>query len=121
MMGSSYQEGAPIMPVRPLMFIAAAVLGFSASTSHAEDQPVVKPTTVAEMMQKRHENQVREQLLSQGRFDEVRRIDEERSRQQHERQEKIVAQMNEALAHAAKADGSPSLTYECDAVRDKVR
>lgn len=105
------------MKTRPLLLIAAMALVASAGPVFAGDQG---SASVAEMMQKRHENQVREQLVSAGRYDDVRKFDEERLKRQHEQQGKVVAQMNEELARVSKTELSPN-SFECDLVRNKVR
>jgi hypothetical protein len=94
----------------PLFTIVAVALLAIHSTARAEEPaPVVKVApSVAEMLQRKQQSQLRDQLVKEGRWDEVRQMDEEQARLLHERQQKVVAHMNEDLSRAVKFDVTPT-------------
>ena len=106
------------MDTRPLVVVGAVMLFNVAVSAHAAEFTTETNAAprVAEMLQRRQENLLREQLVKEGRMDEVRKIDEERSRQQQERQQRLVSQMNDNLARSTKSDvpGIAALLDACE-------
>lgn len=62
--------------------------------------------SVAEMLQRRQDSQLREQLLKEGRVDEARRLDAEMARRDQESTYDTVAQLNQNLSRAARTEAS---------------
>ena len=113
------------MKTRLVAILVAAVFLALASTALADGNSsgVKASSSVAEMLQKRQESQLREQLVKEARWDEVRKLDEAQARRQQERQQKIVAQMNGQLAASAKGDltTTSNVGEPCDKETLKVR
>ena len=70
----------------------------------AGDAPASPAPDVAEMLQRRQENQLREQLVKEGRLDEVRRMDEEHLRRQQIQKKQAITRLNAELAREGKVE-----------------
>jgi hypothetical protein len=94
------------MHTTPVIVIGATMFVITAAVAHADDYSTGTKAAprVAEMLQKRQENLLREQLLKDGRLDEVRKLDEERVRRQREQREQVVSRMNDELARNTRSD-----------------
>jgi hypothetical protein len=113
-----HNHPTPSIVIVPIMAIVAVVLMTVASTAQSDETiPGMKGApNVAEMLQRRQETQLREQLVKEGRWDEVRKMDEEQIRRQRERQQQVVTQMNEELSRGVEMDApaTASLVDACD-------
>src|SRR5258706_2780529 len=89
------------------ILLAAFVLSCSCEvTFAAEDAPVSAAPGVAEMLQRRQESQLREQLVKEGRLDEVRRMDEEHLRRQQIQKKQAITRLNIELAREGKVEST---------------
>ena len=70
----------------------------------ATDPPVTSPGGVAEMLQRRQESQLREQLAREGRWEDVKRMDEEQLRRQLIQKKQNITRLNAELAREGKVD-----------------
>lgn len=115
----------PVIVTVPIMAIVAAVLLTIASSARSDENILGMKAAprVAEMLQRTQESQLRVQLIKQDRWDEVRKMDEEQARRQHERQQKILTQMNEELSRSAKTDSPATavIVDACDRESLKIR
>lgn len=122
---TAYMHTRPVIVTAtvPIMVIVAAVLLTAASSARSdENSPGIKAgPRVTEMLQSRQESRLREQLVKEGRWDEVRKMDEEQARRQQERQQKIVAQINEKLSRSAKTDSSATALIGDACDRESLR
>jgi hypothetical protein len=72
--------------------MAASAFTMLTGAAQAEgDMPVARATSVAEML---HNKQMREQLTREGRFDEIRRLDENQKQKLRAKQEQLYAKLN---------------------------
>ena len=87
-----------------------ATLGFAVSGAQAggENASAMRATSVAEMMQSRQEAQLREQLAQQGRWDEVREIDQAQAQRLAAHKKQTLTKFNGQLAAVTPVD-SPAL------------
>jgi hypothetical protein len=74
----------------------------------ATDPPVTSAGAVAEMLQRRQESQLREQLAREGRWEEVKRMDEEQLRRQLIQKRQNITRLNAELAREGKVDPTVS-------------
>jgi len=107
------------MTTRAFTALGTAALLLLATPAARSDDTTPKPQrahSVAEMLQLRQENQLRDQLLKEGRIDEVRKLDEANAQRAQERQGKAVAQLNEDLARGSNSASQPhsALVEMCD-------
>jgi hypothetical protein len=70
--------------------------------------PAIRATSVAEMLQRKQETQLREQLALQGRADAVRELDQAQAKRLEEQKERTLAKINEDLA-ATTAVETPTI------------
>ena len=89
------------------ILVAACVLsGTCGAALAAADAPVSTVPGVAEMLQRRQESQLREQLVKEGRLDEVRRMDEEHLRRQQIQKKQAITRLNAELAREGKVEST---------------
>ena len=89
------------------LLLAAAVLAATSAAALAAAEGITDnngATSVAEMMHRKHERQLRALLVSEGRADEVRQLDEDNATQMREEQENRYNKANAALARGGNAD-----------------
>ena len=86
--------------------VVALVLSctFEVALAAEEDAPASATPGVAEMLQRRQETQLREQLAKEGRWDEVRRMDEEQLRRQQIQKKQTITRLNAELAREGSVD-----------------
>lgn len=99
------------------ILIAAALLLAASGVQAGEDSP---PTTgapsVADMLQRKQEHQLREQLAREGRWDEIKKMDEDKARRLHEQLEKAYLKVNQQLSRSGNVDGPVStINNACEA------
>ena len=81
-----------------LLFIAQAPL------AAADSLPAARTSSVAEMLQLKQEHQLREQLVGEGRWDEVRKLDEAQQRRQRVSTRQTLTKMNAELARESTSN-----------------
>ena len=89
--------------LRTFLFALALSCSIEAALA-AEDPPIEAAPGVAEMLQRRQESQLREQLAKEGRWDEVRRMDEEQVRRQQIQKKQTIIKLNAELAREGSVD-----------------
>jgi len=89
------------------LILLAAVLSLIAAGAQAGDDGAGAPS-VADMLQRKHEHELRAELVAQGRWDEVRKLDEESTRRLRERQEQSYDKLNQQLLRSGNVDGPVS-------------
>jgi hypothetical protein len=87
---------------------ALLLLGSMNAALAATDPPVTSAGGVAEMLQRRQESQLREQLAREGRWEEVKRMDEEQLRRQLIQKRQNITRLNAELAREGKVDPTVS-------------
>ena len=101
-----------------LLFTTGAVL------AGTDSPPAARTSSVAEMLQLKQEHQLREQLVREGRWDEVRLLDEERARRQRAQAKQTLIKMNADLARESTSDtplGSDGVSSFCAPVGAPAR
>ena len=89
------------------ILVAAFVLSCTCEVALAADDASVSTAPgVAEMLQRRQESQLREQLVKEGRLDEVRRMDEEHLRRQQIQKKRAIIRLNTELAREGKVEST---------------
>ena len=78
--------------------LVALVLQFTAETALAAADGPAPASSVAEMLQRKQEHQLREQLAKEGRWDEVRQMDEEKLRRLQVQTKQTLTKLNAELA-----------------------
>ena len=86
------------------LILLAAGLSLIAAGAQAGDDGAGAPS-VADMLQRKHEHEWRAELVAQGRWDEVRKLDEENARRLRERQEQSYDKLNQQLLRSGNVDG----------------
>ena len=87
-----------------LLLIAMVLLFTTETTLAGPDSPPPRTSSVAEMMQRKQENQLREQLAKVGRWDEIRQMDEEQLRRQQVQTKQTLTRLNVELAREGTVD-----------------
>jgi hypothetical protein len=100
------------------ILVAAALVTASASVMAAAEGVAANngATSVVEMMQRKQEHQLRARLVAEGRWDQVRQLDDDHAKRTGEEQETRYKKVNEGLGRSANVEGpdqSPLLN-ECD-------
>ena len=70
----------------------------------AAEPPSDAAPGVAEMLQRRHETQLREQFAKEGRWGEIRQMDEEQLRRQQVQKKQTITRLNAELAREGSVD-----------------
>jgi len=100
------------------LLVAAVLAAASAAAAAGADGTTAThgATSVTEMMQHKHEHQLRDELAADGRWDQVRQLDAENASELREEQQEQLVKANAALAHASAAGGrnQDPLLNECD-------
>ena len=88
------------------LLLVVLVLSCSVGTALAGDDspPAAGTSSVADMLQRRQENQLREQFVQAGRWDEVRRMDDEQLRRQQVQKKQRLTRFNAELAREGTVD-----------------
>ena len=87
-----------------LLLVTLALLFTAEAALAGTDAPVARTFSVAEMLQRKQEHQLREQLAKEGRWDEIRQMDEEQVRQQQVHTKQTLTRMNAELAREGAVD-----------------
>jgi hypothetical protein len=89
-----------------LPLVLAALFGAAPATPAADEG--VGATSVAEMLQRRQESRLREQLIKEGRWNELRDLDTAQAQRLQIQKEQSLARVNEDLA-VSSAVGAPTM------------
>ena len=84
------------------LILAAALLLAASGVQAGGEGP--RAASVAEMLQRKQEQQLREQLAREGRWKEIREIDEERVRQSQVQKKQSFTKINDDLARDGGVD-----------------
>ena len=99
----------------PYIAIACAFSFAVTNATGAEIPPAARPSSVAEMLQRKQEHQMRDQLLKEGRVDEVRELDEAQLRRQQLQTKRSLTKLNSELARettvTATVNGDGVVTF----------
>ena len=98
--------------------LVAMTLWFTtgAALAGTDSPPAARTSSVAEMLQLKQEHQLRDQLVRDGRWDEVRLLDEARVRRQRVQAKQTLTRMNADLARESTSDtplGSDGVSSFC--------
>lgn len=106
------------MTARTVVFSLMLMAG-AAPLALADDLPTTKAqgsSGVAQMLQRRQETQLRQQLLREGRTDEIHQLDESVARRDRERKAAVVERLNQAIAQTTRGNaGSTFIDTSADA------
>ena len=103
-------------------FFAAVLFCFAPGTQAAPDNVTVRGTSsVADMLQRKQETQMHEQLVREGRWDDVRKLDEAKAQRLQAQRDQVYLRVNAEMAHGGGNDGPKinARAIECDA--DELR
>lgn len=102
--------------MRPILVAAALLLAASGALAGGDNMSAPGAPSVAEMLQRKQEHQLRGQLAKEGRWDEIRQMDQDQARRLHEQQEKIYMKENGRLSRSGTVEGPvSSKVYACEA------
>ena len=90
--------------MKPIVVATALWLMVAGAYAAGENLPGVHSTSVAEMLQSKQEAKLREQLAAQGRWDEVRELDQAQARRLEAHKKQSLTKINGKLAVSAPAD-----------------
>ncbi len=90
--------------MKPLLVAIGLLFTAQAQLAAADNLPAARTSSVAEMLQLKQEHQLREQLVREGRWDEVRRLDEAQQRRQKIHTKQTLTKMNAELARESTSD-----------------
>jgi hypothetical protein len=95
-----------------LLLIAAALAMASASGIAATEAVGANngATSVAEMMQRKQDHQLRAQLVTEGRGNEVWQLDEDNARRMREKTEDRYTTVNKVLSRSSNVEGPDRVT-----------
>lgn len=101
----------------PAILVAAALVMASAPAMAAAEKAAANDgaTSVAEMMQRMQERQLRARLVKEGRWAQVRELDEDIAKRMREKQDAQYAKVNEDLDRNGNVEGAGqgALLNEC--------
>jgi hypothetical protein len=83
---------------KPLLTATVLLVTAGPALADADSPQIATTSSVAEMLQRRQENQLREQLTREGRWAEVRQMDEEKLRRQQVLAKQTLTRINAELA-----------------------
>lgn len=86
------------------MLLGALALLMLQPALAATETPASSAPDVAEMLQRRHASQLREQFAKESRWDEIRRLDEEQVRRQQVSRKQTITRLNAELAREGSVD-----------------
>lgn len=89
---------------RPLIVAIGSLFLIEATLATADNPPVARTSSVAAMLQLKQENQLREQLAKEGRWEEVRRLDETQAQRQRLNAKQTLTRMNAEFARESTSD-----------------
>ena len=100
---------------------AAVALSLAAAAVQATESPAA--SSVAGMLQKKHDTQLRAQLVTESRWEEIRLLDVQTAQRAETQRGAVYDRANKQLAHAAGTDATPLDTraLECEADRKPIR
>ena len=80
-------------------------------------------SSVADMVQSKHDSALRAQFVREGRWDEIGKLDAAKTQRSHAKRDQVYLHMNEQIAHGTSVQGPPIDTraLECDADSTHVR
>ena len=90
--------------MRTLAIAFALASTFAVTLAAAEEPPAATASSVTEMLQRRQDSQRREQLVKEGRWDEVREIDDEHLRRQQVAKKQTITRLNAEFAREGTVD-----------------
>lgn len=87
-------------------FFTAVLLCVAPCVQAAPDSVTVRSTSgVADMLQRKQETQLHEQLVREGRWDDVKKLDEARAQRTQAQRDQIYLRANAEIAHGSGTDG----------------
>lgn len=89
-----------------LIALAALFASETALAAGETNLPGARTSSVAEMLQRRQEHQLRQQLVKEGRLDEVRELDEAQVRRQQVQTKQSLTRLNSELAREGAIDAT---------------
>jgi hypothetical protein len=113
--------------MKPLLagIFFAVALSFIAAGAQATDSMSVEggASSVANMLQRKHEAELRAQLVTAGRWDEIRKLDDATAQQLQVQREKRYQNVNEQLSHSTGVEGEliDARGLDCDSDATHVR
>jgi hypothetical protein len=84
--------------MKPLLVAIVMTFLCEGALADADNTSTARTSSVAEMLQRRQEHQLREQLAKEGRWDEVRQMDDEQLRRQQVQKKQALTKVNAELA-----------------------
>lgn len=90
--------------MKPLFIAIALLFALEVTAAGVDGAPATRTTSVTEMLQRKQEHQLREQLVKEGRLDEVRELDAAQLRQQQVQSKQTLTRMNTELAREGTVD-----------------
>jgi hypothetical protein len=105
------------------MMVATALLVTSVPPAFADTAATKSKnsSSVQEMLQRRQESQLREQLVREGRTDELRALDDAIAQREKERRGNALAQLNQSITGVSAKANVPVTADSCDRDFGKVR
>ena len=104
------------------LFAAVALtLSLAAAAVQATESPAA--SSVAGMLQKKHDAQVRAQLVTESRWEEIRQLDAVTAQRAGTQRAAVYDRANKQLAHATGADAPPidARALECESDLKPIR
>lgn len=92
------------MNMKPILVAIALLFAFEVTAAGMDEPPAARTSSVTEMLQRKQEHQLREELVKEGRWDEVRALDEAQVRRQQVQTKQTLSRMNTELAREGSVD-----------------
>lgn len=89
---------------RPLIVAIGFLALIEATFTVADNVPVARTSSVAEMLQLKQEHQLRAQLVKEERWDQVRQLDEAQAQRQRLKAKQTLTRMNAEFARESTSD-----------------
>ena len=90
--------------MKPLFIAIALLFALEVTAAGVDGAPATRMSSVTEMLQRKQEHQLREQLVKDGRWDEIRELDEAQVRRQQVQIKQTLTRMNSELAREGSVD-----------------
>lgn len=94
----------------------AIAMSLAAGVAQSADHPVTGASSVAEMLQRKHDTELRAELVRDGRTEDISKLDAVTAQRAETQRGHAYEQVNAQFAKDAGADGAPlnARALDCD-------
>ena len=102
--------------MKPAWTVIALAFALASAMAHSAEYPATGATSVVDMLQRKHDTELRAELVRDGRTGDISKLDAAIAQRADNRREHAYERVNADLARNSGADGVPLNTraLECD-------